>query len=52
MKSRVSIVRLSTEDKPTSGIEDGSLLYLVDTKDIYIFYKGSWYKQTEDESEG
>lgn len=46
MLFRTSIVQLSNEIKPRRGLQDGSLLYEVDTKDIYIFYKGEWYKQT------
>lgn len=51
MLFRSSIVQLSTEVKPTAGLQDGSLLYEVDTKDIYIYYKGTWYKQTGESGE-
>jgi hypothetical protein len=42
-----SYVRLSTEPKPTAadGVKDGNDLLLVDTKQVYIFYKGTWYLQ-------
>lgn len=42
-----SYVRLSTEPKPTSadGVNDGDDLLIVDTKDVYIYYKGTWYLQ-------
>lgn len=42
-----SYVRLSTEPKPTAadGVGDGDDLLLVDTKQVYIFYKGTWYLQ-------
>jgi hypothetical protein len=40
-----SHIRLSTEPKPTDGVKDGDDLLLVDTKEVYIFYKGTWYLQ-------
>lgn len=42
-----SHVRLSTEPKPTvaDGAKDGDDLILVDTKQVYIFYNGTWYLQ-------
>lgn len=41
-----SIVRLSTEPKPTEGITDGTMLMIVDVPGEYhIYYKGQWYKQ-------
>ena len=44
------LVGLSTEAKPTN-LKDGSTYFEVDTSDLYIFYKGTWYKQGEDEEE-
>lgn len=44
---RNDIVGLSSEEKPTEGLQDGSTLYLVDTKQFFIYYKGTWYEQTE-----
>lgn len=38
-------VGLSTEEKPTEDIEDGSTFLEVDKGDTYIFYEGTWYKQ-------
>lgn len=42
-----TFMKLSGEVKPTSidGARDGDGLLLIDTKDIYIFYKGTWYLQ-------
>lgn len=45
MEFRLDIVGLSTEDKPTTGIEDGTTYYTVDTQELYIYYKGTWYNQ-------
>ena len=35
-------VALSTEPKPTQGVQDGNTLFLVDTKKAFIWYKGEW----------
>lgn len=48
---RLDFVRLAGEEKPITGVEDGSTLYEVDTQVLYIFYKGIWYNQTNPESE-
>jgi hypothetical protein len=42
-----SYIRLSTEPKPTAadGVKDGDDLLLVDTKEVFIYYKGTWYLQ-------
>lgn len=45
MKFRLDIVGLSTEEKPQTGIEDGTTYYTVDTQELYIYYKGTWYNQ-------
>lgn len=45
MEFRLDIVGLSTEEKPIAGIEDGTTYYTVDTQELYIFYKGTWYNQ-------
>lgn len=45
MKFRLDIVGLSTEEKPTEGVEDGTTYYTVDTQELYIYYKGTWYNQ-------
>lgn len=39
--------RLASENKPSDkdGVSEGDNLIIVDTKDIYIFYKGVWYLQ-------
>ena len=53
MNFRLDIVGLSDETKPLTGIENGTTYYTVDTQELYIFYKGTWYKQgeTEDDQE-
>lgn len=48
IKNRTDIVILSTEDKPTEGLENGSTCYEVDTGVLYIYYKGTWYEQSDD----
>lgn len=45
---RLDFVRLAGEEKPITGVEDGSTLYEVDTQVLYIFYKGTWYEQSDD----
>jgi hypothetical protein len=42
-----SWIRLAAEAKPTAadGVQDGDDLLLVDTKESFIFYKGTWYAQ-------
>ena len=57
MLYRTDIVGLSTEEKPVKCLENGATFYCVDTGDLYIFYKGTWYLQefvepTENESKG
>ena len=47
MLFRLDIVGLHTEAKPTVGIQDGTTLYWVDTRQFFIYYKGTWYEQTE-----
>jgi hypothetical protein len=41
-----SFERLSTEPKPTAadGVKDGNTLMLVDTAQVFKFYKGVWYE--------
>ena len=38
-------VCLSTEEKTTENIANGSTLLEVDTSIIYVFYNGNWYSQ-------
>jgi hypothetical protein len=42
-----SFVRLNAELKPTAadGAKDGDDLLIVDTGEVYIYYKGTWYLQ-------
>lgn len=37
-----SFVRLSTEPKPTTGVQDGNDLLEVDTGKVFVYYSGSW----------
>ena len=37
-------IGLSSDEKPTDNVEDGSTLYCVDTKEMFMFYKGTWYE--------
>ncbi len=42
-----SYVRLSAEPKPTpeiDGVNDGNTLMLVDTGQVFKYYKGEWYE--------
>ena len=48
MLFRIDIVKLSTEEKPSKNIQDGTTLYFVDTRQFFIYYKGVWYEQTVD----
>lgn len=34
--------RLSAEAKPSTGINDGDSLLIVDTGDVYVYYSGQW----------
>ena len=51
MLFRLDIVGLHTEAKPTVGVQDGTTLYWVDTRQFFIYYKGTWYEQTESQDE-
>lgn len=42
------LVGLSTEEKKTN-VKDGSTFFEVDTSNLYVFYKGTWYLQGEQE---
>lgn len=44
-KHAVDYLRLSTEEKPTENLVDGTTLYEVDTGVFYIYYQGQWYEQ-------
>lgn len=48
-KHTVDLLGLSTEDKPTENIVDGSTYYCVDTVELYVYYKGNWYLQEKTE---
>lgn len=47
---RVDIIGLSSEEKPGNQA-NGTTFYEVDTTDLYIYYKGTWYKQVAPEPE-
>ena len=47
---KADLIGLSTESKPTNQI-DGTTYYEVDTMVLYIYYKGTWYKQEESTEE-
>lgn len=47
MVYRFDYLRLSSEAKP-EPVVDGSSLYEVDTQKLYLYYKGTWYSQSED----
>lgn len=49
-KYRFDYLRLSTEEKPEPNV-DGSTCYEVDTSELYIAYKGQWYKQGSNEDD-
>ena len=49
-KYRFDYLRLSTEEKPLPNV-DGSTCYEVDTSELYIAYKGQWYKQGQQETQ-
>lgn len=44
LKYRIDFVRLDGEAMPSSeNIIDGSTCYIIDTGELYIYYKGTWY---------
>lgn len=45
IKYRVDFVGLSTDEKPSDQLENGSTYYTVDTQELYIYYEGEWYLQ-------
>lgn len=45
IKYRVDFVGLSTDEKPSEQLENGSTYYTVDTQELYIYYEGEWYLQ-------
>lgn len=49
LNNRLDIVILSTEEKPTVNLKNGSTLYEVDTAKLYVWYKGSWYDEEGNE---
>lgn len=50
MVYRFDYLILSSEDKPASVV-DGSTVYEVDTQKLYIYYKGTWYLQGENNND-
>lgn len=47
-----SYVGVSSEEKPTQGIEEFSLFKELDTNDTYYFYNGTWNKMNKGGSGG
>lgn len=45
LNNRLDIVILSTEEKPTVNLKNGSTLYEVDTAKLYVWYEGYWYDE-------
>ena len=44
LKYRIDFVRLENESMPEGdNINDGSTCYIIDTGELYIYYKGTWY---------
>jgi hypothetical protein len=43
--NKMEIIGISTEEKPTENIINGSTYKEVDTKKFYIFFDGTWYEQ-------
>ena len=50
-KNELDFVGLSTEEKPLNDyIKNGSTYYTVDTQELYVYYEGVWYNQTNPEN--
>ena len=50
---RFDYLGLEAEGLPSATkVADGSTFYVVDTGDLYLAYKGEWYLQNFDGSEG
>lgn len=44
LKYRIDFVRLENESMPDNeNINDGSTCYIIDTAELFIYYKGEWY---------
>ena len=49
LKYRIDFVRLKNETMPDSeNINDGSTCYIIDTAELFIYYKGTWYNSDID----
>ena len=54
---RFDLIGLHDETKPDGTMEDGTPIqdgttyYVVDTMDLYVWYKGEWYLQAPSDSE-
>jgi hypothetical protein len=50
---RLDIVGLASSETlpPTTNLEDGSTYYTVDTQELYVLFQGTWYNQTNPESQ-
>ncbi|MNH39594.1 hypothetical protein D3C79_1007910 [compost metagenome] len=40
--STKTYTRLAAEAKPTTDVNDGDSLLIVDTGDVYVYYSGQW----------
>lgn len=49
LEFRFDYLGLSTEGKPNQNLVNGTTFYEVDTMKFYIYYKGTWYLQGEEE---
>ena len=47
MNGGVNYIGKSTEQKPDQNVKPGEIIYLVDTKQIFIFYDGQWWEMNE-----
>lgn len=36
-------IGLSTDTKPTDGVENGEIAYELDNQSYFCFYNGTWY---------
>lgn len=51
IQEKVKLLGLSTDSKPTT-VKDGSVFVELNTPAIYVFYKGTWYKQKQNSGGG
>ena len=39
----VNYIIKSSQPRPTTGVKDGEALYIVDTKETFVWYDGEWW---------